>query len=277
MTDKGIDLSNSLSISATPSIQNICAKIDPIFKLSFFNYVKIFNDQKRSTLTTRPDFIVSYYNSPELFKTEEVLKMEREEKQRIVFTEDIRNARSYVVARNDFDIDNGFTIILPTIDGTELYYFGTTKHNTKMLGVYRSNIDYFLSFINYFRETANALIVQSWSERFRLPLGNDPSIGQNNRIASININQSFHLKKFIIDHERRIFFSRREAQCVHLLSKGMSTKYIARDLQLSPRTVEHYLECAKLKLDCYEKNTLLKKIHSTGLEILLEAFCQSVK
>ena len=66
-------------------------------------------------------------------------------------------------------------------------------------------------------------------------------------------------KKFIIDHERRIFFSRREAQCVHLLSKGMSTKYIARELQLSPRTVEKYLECAKLKLDCYEKNTLLKK------------------
>lgn len=277
MADKGIDLSNSLSMSATSSIKDICSKVDPVFKLSFFNYVKIFNDQQRSTLTTRPDFITSYYNCPTLFKTEEVLKMEREEKQRIVFTEDIRNAPSYVVARNDFDIDNGFTVILPNTDGTELYYFGTSRNNIEMLSVYRSNIDYFLNFINYFRETAHTLIIQSWSEKFKLPIDNDHPTSHDKGVITTNVNHFFPHKKFIIDHERRIFFSRREAQCVHLLSKGMSTKYIARELQLSPRTVEKYLECAKLKLDCYEKNTLLKKIHSTGLMILLESFCQNVK
>lgn len=59
--------------------------------------------------------------------------------------------------------------------------------------------------------------------------------------------------------------TKRQLACVHLLTKGMTMKQIAKSLSLSPRTVEHYLEAAKIKLNCLSKTELLvKALESSG-------------
>jgi DNA-binding NarL/FixJ family response regulator len=53
--------------------------------------------------------------------------------------------------------------------------------------------------------------------------------------------------------------TKRQLDCLFLLTKGMTIKQIANELQLSPRTVGHYLEAIKIKLDCYSRYDLIQR------------------
>ncbi len=55
-----------------------------------------------------------------------------------------------------------------------------------------------------------------------------------------------------------IKLTRRETQCLRLLARGFSFKYIARCLNLSPRTVETHIENMKLNTDASSKENLVE-------------------
>ena len=54
--------------------------------------------------------------------------------------------------------------------------------------------------------------------------------------------------------------TQRQADCLYYLIKGMTMKQIARALHLSPRTVEHYLDAIKIKLNCDYRSELIEKV-----------------
>jgi len=55
-------------------------------------------------------------------------------------------------------------------------------------------------------------------------------------------------------------FTKREKDCLGYLVYGLTTKEIAFELGISPRTVEFYLNNIKDKMGCYCKSQLLKII-----------------
>ena len=61
-------------------------------------------------------------------------------------------------------------------------------------------------------------------------------------------------------------FSRQEARCMMHLLRGSSIKRIAQRLELSPRTVEFYLNNMKKKLDCRTKFELIDAVLEAGFE-----------
>ncbi len=52
----------------------------------------------------------------------------------------------------------------------------------------------------------------------------------------------------------------REVQCLRLLQQGKTAKQTAKELHLSYRTVESYLDNIKVKLDATSKAELLKRL-----------------
>jgi DNA-binding CsgD family transcriptional regulator len=52
----------------------------------------------------------------------------------------------------------------------------------------------------------------------------------------------------------------RQRQCMYYLSKGMTIKEIACAMNLSPRTVGHYLERIKKKFNCHNRSQLIAKV-----------------
>ncbi|MBL0941720.1 MAG: helix-turn-helix transcriptional regulator [Alphaproteobacteria bacterium] len=61
-------------------------------------------------------------------------------------------------------------------------------------------------------------------------------------------------------HAYHIPLSEREKDCLKCLILGMTAKEIARELSLSPRTIESYLENIKNKMCCYSKSQLIAKV-----------------
>lgn len=58
-----------------------------------------------------------------------------------------------------------------------------------------------------------------------------------------------------------IKFTRREKECLESLSSGKSAKQIARDLSISPRTVEAHIDNMKFKLGCRTRIELLSRLN----------------
>lgn len=53
--------------------------------------------------------------------------------------------------------------------------------------------------------------------------------------------------------------TQRQSECLYHLIKGMTIKMIAKKLNLSPKTVEHYLRTVKSKLACNNRADLITK------------------
>ena len=64
----------------------------------------------------------------------------------------------------------------------------------------------------------------------------------------------------LVSNERYIKLSNREAECMQQLMYGRPIKVIARNLSLSPRTVESYLNTVKMKLNTSSLLELVCKI-----------------
>jgi len=69
------------------------------------------------------------------------------------------------------------------------------------------------------------------------------------------------LKKryYIKGKDRSFYFTYREAQCLSYLAKGNSSKQIGKILELSPRTVQSYLDKIKNKFNCNTRSELIQK------------------
>jgi len=57
-----------------------------------------------------------------------------------------------------------------------------------------------------------------------------------------------------------VYLSNQELKCLRLFIRGMTTKIIGKNSRLSPRTVEHYIDNIKLKLDAQSKKDLIDKV-----------------
>lgn len=68
-------------------------------------------------------------------------------------------------------------------------------------------------------------------------------------------------KKYLVEGKfGEISLSLREAQCINYILLGKTMKAVATMLQLSPRTVEGYIENIKLKIGCHSKSELFQFI-----------------
>lgn len=59
---------------------------------------------------------------------------------------------------------------------------------------------------------------------------------------------------------KEISLSARQKQCASYLLQGLTLKQMGEQMNLSPRTVEHYIENLKLKLACKNRTELIIKL-----------------
>lgn len=95
----------------------------------------------------------------------------------------------------------------------------------------------------------------------------EPLYNKSNKIIGV-IGISFDLAKtakhqIAVNHN----LSQRHLDCLRLLARGKKTKDIAYALKLSPRTVDHYIEAVKLRLNCDSRSQLIEAAWDLGLAL----------
>lgn len=77
-----------------------------------------------------------------------------------------------------------------------------------------------------------------------------------------------YVKKLISKQQSPTFnLTTRQLDCLRLLAQGMTMKQIGMTLNLSSRTVEHYLEAVKSKLKCGSRTELIAAAFELGIAL----------
>lgn len=68
------------------------------------------------------------------------------------------------------------------------------------------------------------------------------------------------VKRYLLKHQKQDYqLSKRQLDCLYYYAKGMTINEIATTLSLSKRTVEHYLEAVKAKMNCTSRAEVIAK------------------
>ena len=265
-----VTVDNHLAITLSSEVEQICKPLFTCFEISFFNYVRIFYDGQRLSLSNRSDWLEHYYNNQ--FQNRTVFKPSKEMMQDRYFLWDSADCPIVQVAGEEFNIAHGFTLIVPKDTYCEFFHFATDRKNIGLTNFYVNNVDIFERFATFFLEQGEDLIKKP------KPYMPTEIIQQVKSLKDINIvNKIMGTRdKFFNDtiikkckfkiHNRDILLSRREIECIAGLLSGKTMKEIGKILFLSPRTVECYLRSIKGKLDCHTKSELIKLIEQTDFK-----------
>ena len=262
---KGMELKNHFALTSANEVNDICRPLKDI-GITYFNYLKIYKDGSRELLTNNAPWIDHFYKNA-LYLTAGVVDVEHLlPKGYFLWSELDLNDPAYSQGQESFNIDNGVSFVIKRDEITYLYIFASTKDNMHINNFYIRNVDLFRRFIQYFHDRGSDLIKQAKSNKIVLP---QQQIINSNRLKNIeipsNVRRSFY-KKTKMDK----FYLLDVSDDLYLMV-GATAKQCARQLGISYRTVETYIEEIKQKIFQFlginlSKGELAEFLIKTGIQ-----------
>lgn len=178
-----------------------------------------------------------------------------------------------------YNSDNGITIIKPNKDFCEFHFFSSSVDNGKISNFYINNLDVLFAFISHFKTQGSEILKSADKKKIIIPNHFKDSYADNSdfNLVEKNLRDDFFAEVKKIDQRSispanfynkdiaDVKLSRREKECLMHLIQGKSAKQTASILNLSPRTVEVYLDCLKTKLQCRTKLALIGKVCGSNM------------
>lgn len=259
----GLDLKNHYSLTSSDHVKEICNPALNSIGITYFNYIKIYNsDCSRELLTNNPEWIEHFYKN-ELFNSIGAIDVEHLlPKGYFLWSELNDKDPIYLQGRDYFNIDNGISFIIKRPDVTYLYIFASSREQYEINNFYSGNIDLFQRFIHYFNDKGQGLMKEAENNRIYLP--NMQKVEEsrvNNIVISDDLRETFLEKTkvsryFLLNESDNLYLTEKQAYCAFLLTKGKTSKEIAKEMKISFRTVEGSLASIKDKLQCTLKKQL---------------------
>jgi len=165
----------------------------------------------------------------------------------------------------NFDIWNGLSIYEKYNNDLNIWGFASTLSNNTVLDLYINKTNLFAEWISAFKTT------RVYLNRFNSILKLDESSFIPKKYAT---SHNHDIKKYSrayninISHTE-INVTKRELESILLLSKGLSVKQVSAILQLSPRTVETYINSLKTKTNYSSTSTLIEDFLKNPLNKIL--------
>jgi len=152
--------------------------------------------------------------------------------------------------RKSVNMWNGISIYLSHADHVESWTLGGTLQDTELPNFLLNNMDLLNRYFNYFRLHAQDIIGPSApamkvTRMFKYAnssssLDDQKTIDEFNRMIATN-------KYLLTAGAENFTVTKREIECLMYKNQGLTAKEIARVIDISYRTVETYLENARLK------------------------------
>jgi len=168
----------------------------------------------------------------------------------------------------DHDFKHIFTVIKPSETHVDYFHFGTHLESQAINQRYVNHLDLLESFIAYFTHKMKASpdLYAAYDLKVSMSATNqaDPSLYElevlNNLSLSLEDKMDF-LDQIKIDQINKMdVFTQRELDYVPLILLGLTSKEIAKKLNISVRTAEEYTASLRNKLKARNKMDLVSKL-----------------
>jgi DNA-binding CsgD family transcriptional regulator len=233
-------------------VKAICQPLFDRFGINYFNYGIVYPDGSGTVLVSDRHWFEHYVTNR--FKVNSAAGNSG-----VHLWSSYMDAAALSDARNYFNHDYGISIFKPGKHYCENLEFAATRDNHKILDFYFNNLDLLHAFVLYFKETARKLITLANHQRFIIP-----SDMQSESMRNFNEEKKIFLeeiqpKKYYLEADNRpLYLTRREVEVLKHYSSGCSIKEIAKQMHISPRSVETYLTNAKVRLGVHNKVEIIK-------------------
>jgi DNA-binding CsgD family transcriptional regulator len=239
------------------------------YGIEHFCHVRYFIDGSTSVLVNNNDLYQHHLKSgyrigptfPYTF--DELLQ----EKYRYHYAGDDKD-ESYCLALNDymniFGLDNFFYFVKGNINYVDFFVFASALYNKKIINFYLNQRDILEQFVYDFKNKASKLITQGVSNKIILPENMQLRLEDINS-DSIQLSESQTDLSTIKNQSQIIHYlgrsikcTKREMDCLHLLSSGYTAKEVAIQFGISPRTIENHINNIKSKFGLNRKPDIIK-------------------
>lgn len=260
-----ITVDNHKSIKQSKDITRICSPLFNETEITNFNYVKEFFDGRRLSLSNHADWLMYHF--------EKKYYQNNIEKYRYVYLYDyilVDNIPADEMIRDAkklFNMPHGFSLHKTADDHFEFYHFSTNTENPNTNNWYLNNITLIKKFILYFLHDAKKIINSTKPYVPDSPIITLQDSYKKVIESSKNTHSSLNditINSWTCAHNKSPTLNRREIEVMLRLIMGKTTKLTAKELFLSPRTVEYYINNIKNKFSCNNKTDLLRKIYKTS-------------
>lgn len=153
-----------------------------------------------------------------------------------------------------------FAIAINEAERQNLYTFHFNCSEPEFLQHIINNLYRYEQFIHHYRKEFTD-IIENECEKYQsefpisdITLTNNASFSLFNDISANKLINPSHFNDTIIN-----LLSPQQTKCLSLLIKGMSSKEIALEMQLSHRTIEHYILAMRAKLNCKNIKELIAR------------------
>ena len=256
--------------SIMPRLQELCEPLK-IFGISNFAYGKFTKDQRFFRIGTHEKYMElffkhSIYNRVDANKGLTQLDSFTEEKKTLLF---MWNPDGFLEKmRMSVDMWNGISFCKITKDHIESWAFGGSLEDIRLPEFYLNNLDILKKFFLYFKSAAKDMIDISDKNKTIDILFHD----KNQNLHKVDpgkvleFNKKLFTKRYHLSTGQKEFnLSMREIECLFYKSQGQTAKEIARECELSPRTIETYLNNIKVKSGMTNLNQLIYLCKEEGL------------
>ncbi len=169
-------------------------------------------------------------------------------------------------ASYEHNLWHGLRIYETFEDYVDCWHFTTSVSNFQIVNFYINEINAFKRYIHYFNEKAAHLIN---GKKPLYCLGENPFEHQNPKVVCLKekFKDELSIKKFKVNiNNRQITFSKREAECVEHIVQNKTFKEAALKMNLSPRTVEFYVNNVKRKVNCTSSHELVSLLNQYSIK-----------
>ncbi len=256
-------LQNHIALSSSNDINEICR---PLAKLgiTYFSFVRTFKDGSHIRLSNNADWTKHYYRRG--FYNVVINQVPNAEGN--ILWSCIDRYPLFHDASEYFDVDNGMVMVFSFNDVVERYFFGAKRENKKVNSMYVNQVDLFKRFVLYFKEVAKPLIDMADSSRIVVPLEmidiEDNEFCNNENVKEFLDEIKIH-KVCIRSNGEDVLININEAKILSLMKRGFTAKEISDEIGLTKKTIDHYRDKLKEKLNLYTARNLLTLVNCNSL------------
>jgi DNA-binding CsgD family transcriptional regulator len=261
------------SLILNSEIQDICKPLKQL-NINYFCEVIITNQKEFSAIGTSAGFTEHYLKNK--YYNVDLHTAKNKNLENFVIWDMIERRGMSAKMHQEaaaFGLQHTFTIIENTHQGRHYYHFGNSGSSLAINQVYLANLDLLKKFTHYFKESINQskALAAAHEIKFKIapnaegylttPNFNEIGESSNEQFISTIFSPKEALENNLIlvnKHTNQpIKLTIQQSKCIQHLARGHSNKQIAKLLDLSPRTVENYLNRVRIILNCDSSKELI--------------------
>lgn len=262
------DMIEKTSLRYHNKIKKNCEPLATHFSVKHFSYSKITDGGNFTCLSNYPAWIEYYFHEnfyfmqphfrhPSFYQSGIILAN---------FTKDDNYRSMMEIAKNKFSVNFCLGIVQKNYHNVEIFGFDLSVTSSSLENILINELALLKMFIKKFKEENISLLnkLDDTAVDIKKILGSifsTPSIPLSYTMS----NRQACLKEMGLGFNTYEALSSRELEVMSYLLHGGSAHYIANQLHLSKRTIEHYIENIKNKLQCQSKFDLISIAHDLDL------------